>query len=80
MPAYNYKCTECNELIEVRHGMNESYSDACEKCGNAMRKLISAGAGVIFKGSGFYCSDFKNNGSKPAEGKAGCAGCPNADK
>jgi predicted nucleic acid-binding Zn ribbon protein len=52
----------------------------CVKCGKDVRRLISSGAGIIFKGSGFYVNDYKNGGSKdssPAksEGSA-CAACP----
>lgn len=77
MPAYNYKCQKCGEIIEVRHGMKETYNDACAACGGKMKKLIGAGTGVIFKGSGFYCTDFKNKSGGGASEKPCCANCPN---
>ena len=51
---YDYKCRECDIVKEVTHGMNESPSIVCDKCGQAISKVISGGAGVIYRGkSGF---------------------------
>lgn len=66
MPTYDYMCKNCEKTFEDFHGMNESPKLTCPSCGShKMQKLIAAGAGLIFKGSGFYINDYKrNNGSK----------------
>jgi len=65
MPTYEYECKKCGALEEHFHGYNESPDIRCEKCGYPMQRLISAGAGLIFKGSGFYVTDYKKSGEKP---------------
>lgn len=73
MPTYDYKCEECGYQFEKFHSITADPIKQCPKCEQqSVKKLISAGAGVIFKGSGFYQTDYKN---KSAAG--GCAGCPN---
>lgn len=81
MPTYDYKCTECSEVFEKFHGISESPEVSCPKCSSTAEKQISAGAGIHYKGSGFYTTDYKNN-SAPAPAPApapACAGgnCPN---
>lgn len=68
MPLYDYACTKCGHKVEVRHGFDETYAQACEKCGAEMRRVFNA-APVLFKGSGFYVTDSRKPGStsKPAE-------------
>jgi len=69
MPTYDYECQKCGNTIEVFHGMSESPKVKCPKkgCGGKAKKQIGAGSGLIFKGSGFYITDYKNkNGSSGA--------------
>lgn len=68
MPLYDYACTKCGHTLEVRHGFDETYAQACEKCGSPMRRVFNA-APILFKGSGFYVTDSRKPGStsKPAE-------------
>jgi putative FmdB family regulatory protein len=65
MPTYEYVCKSCSHKFDEFHGMNESPKIACPSCGSKKtERLISAGAGLIFKGSGFYITDYKkSNGS-----------------
>ncbi len=66
MPTYSYECSECGFSFELFHGMMEQPSVHCEKCNAACLKLIGTGAGIIFKGTGFYETDYKNkSGKKP---------------
>lgn len=60
MPTYEYKCKKCGNEFEVFHSMSSEPVKFCPKCGGEVKKLISAGAGAIFKGSGFYQTDYKN--------------------
>ncbi|MBV9232743.1 MAG: hypothetical protein JO030_01765 [Candidatus Eremiobacteraeota bacterium] len=56
MPLYDYACTQCGQIYEVRHGFDESYETPCAACGAPVRRVFSA-APVLFKGSGFYVTD-----------------------
>ena len=60
MPTYDYKCTECNYTFEVFQRMSDEPLKKCPKCNGVLKRLIGAGAGPIFKGSGFYQTDYKN--------------------
>jgi putative FmdB family regulatory protein len=60
MPTYDYKCPKCDLVIQIIHKMSETYSPRCVTCEDEeMKKVISGGAGVHFKGSGFYETDYK---------------------
>ncbi len=84
MPTYDYKCTKCGYTFEAFHGMNDKAVEKCPKCGKKVKRLISSGAGIIFKGSGFYATDYrKGSGKHPPKNtcpkaKEGCDGCKNA--
>jgi putative FmdB family regulatory protein len=56
MPLYDYACTKCGRVHEVRHGFDESHSEPCASCGAPLRRVFNA-APVLFKGSGFYVTD-----------------------
>lgn len=68
MPTYDYECQKCGDVFEVFHGMSESPKVKCAKkgCGGTAKKQIGAGSGLIFKGSGFYITDYKNKGGNGA--------------
>jgi len=63
MPTYEYKCKKCGDVFEVFHSMSSEPVKLCPKCGGEVKKLIGTGAGPIFKGTGFYHTDYKNNAS-----------------
>jgi len=87
MPTYEYICDACGTEFEKFQSITAPPVKVCPKCGKRkVRKLISAGAGLIFKGSGFYITDYRDGGynekakadkaggeSKPAETKTGDA-------
>lgn len=64
MPTYDYKCLECNHRFELFQPMTASPLEECPKCHGKIKRLIGAGAGPIFKGSGFYQTDYKNKSAK----------------
>ena len=66
MPLYDYACTRCGRIHEVRHGFDEAYDAPCEACGAAVRRVFNA-APVLFKGSGFYVTDSRRAASSGAE-------------
>lgn len=59
MPTYEYECNNCKYHFELLQGINEPAVKNCPKCGSTVRRLISGGMGLIFKGSGFYITDYK---------------------
>ncbi|MCL2043369.1 MAG: zinc ribbon domain-containing protein [Treponema sp.] len=62
MPTYGYECDNCSHNFEIFQAMSDDPLKKCPQCGKKIRRLISGGAGVIFKGSGFYVTD--KSGSK----------------
>ncbi len=62
MPTYEYECSECGERAEFYQSMRDEPKTECPHCGapNGLRRLISAGGGIIFKGSGFYQTDYRS--------------------
>lgn len=75
MPTYEYQCSRCGHDMEAFHSMTAAPLVNCPACGeDSLRRLISKGAGMIFKGSGFYQTDYKNSGKpvtdKPAVDKS----------
>jgi putative FmdB family regulatory protein len=67
MPTYEYKCEECGELVETFQKMSDEPLKICPKCGGHLRRLIFGGTGLIFKGSGWYITDYarKNSVTSP---------------
>ena len=83
MPNYDYLCEECGTKFEVFQSMNDAKLTDCpeESCAGNVRRLLGTGAGIIFKGGGFYQTDYRSvsykagakkesEASKPAEKKA----------
>ena len=69
MPTYEYKCVSCGIKFEEFQKMTDDPLTECPKCGGEVKRLIGAGIGPIFKGSGFYETDYKkkSNGSSNAQ-------------
>lgn len=65
MPTYEYKCDKCGHLFEQMQGITSKSLRKCPKCGkSSLRRLIGTGAGLIFKGSGFYATDYRSENYK----------------
>ena len=58
MPTYDYKCNECDHSYEYFQNMSDAPLKNCPECNGAVRRLVSGGSGLIFKGSGFYLTDY----------------------
>ena len=67
MPTYEYECQNCGHRFEKFEPITSKPVSKCPECGSKCRRLISAGAGVIFKGSGFYQTDYRSDSYKKAE-------------
>ena len=67
MPTYTYECKSCGLERDVFHGISARPRVRCDECGTMCRRLLGAGAGIIFKGSGFYETDYKTKSGKPSD-------------
>lgn len=62
MPTYDYRCENCGHEFEKFQSMSASVLRKCPKCGKSfLKRLIGTGAGIIFKGSGFYQTDYRSD-------------------
>jgi putative FmdB family regulatory protein len=77
MPTYDYRCSACSHRYELFEPMGANRAKTCPKCGKKKAKrMIGTGAGLIFKGSGFYVTDYKGKSGKPASEGAKESGAP----
>jgi putative FmdB family regulatory protein len=81
MPTYEYECRSCGYIFEAFQKITDKPLSKCPKCDKEVKRLISAGAGIIFKGSGFYATDYRKKpvSQTPPNAcpkiKEGCKGC-----
>ena len=86
MPTYQYECSACSHSFDVLQSITDSRLKKCPECGkNKLQRLIGAGVGIVFKGSGFYATDYKKkepskneSSSKGNKEAASCQGSPKA--
>jgi putative FmdB family regulatory protein len=77
MPTYDYQCDACEHSFEVFESISAEPQKKCPKCKkNKLRRLFGAGGGLLFKGSGFYLTDYRSDSYK----KAASADKPAGDK
>jgi len=67
MPTYEYECTKCGYTFEKFQRMSEEPLKRCPKCRCKVKRLIGSGAGIIFKGSGFYETDYRSKSYSEAK-------------
>jgi len=65
VPTYTYQCQSCEKTKDFFHAISAKPRIKCETCGGRCKRLIGSGAGIIFKGSGFYETDYKKKTGKP---------------
>ncbi|MGJ3243002.1 MAG: FmdB family zinc ribbon protein [Opitutales bacterium] len=74
MPTYDYTCSACNAALEIFQSMRDDPLKKCPECGKpALKRMIGTGAGILFKGSGFYETDYKRPAEKTADSGGGDA-------
>jgi putative FmdB family regulatory protein len=66
MPTYEYECTPCGHRFEKFQSITAAPIKRCPKCGKKVKRLLGAGVGLIFKGSGFYATDYRSDSYKKA--------------
>ena len=72
MPTYGYRCGSCGHEFEIRQRITEEPLVTCPKCGGKLSKMLYP-AGIIFKGSGYYTTDYKGSGNGSAGSSNGVA-------
>lgn len=80
MPTYDYRCLECETEFEKFQGITEDPIEECPDCSGKVKRLIGAGAGLIFKGSGFYITDYRSDGYKESAKKDNDTSTDKGDK
>lgn len=67
MPTYDYRCSSCGYTFEEFQKMTDPLLTTCPRCSTpSLERLIGGGAGLLFKGSGFYLTDYKKSGTSAA--------------
>lgn len=80
MPTYEYACPKCGHTFEAFQSMRDAPLKKCPKCGKTgLKRLVGGGAGLIFKGSGFYITDYKNKAAPKSESSGKSESKPAAD-
>lgn len=81
MPTYEYRCPECGNEFEKFGRMSDPPVQECPVCHAQAQRRISGGAGLVFKGSGFYITDYRGEGYKKAaeSDKGGGSGASSSD-
>ena len=72
MPTYGYRCGSCGHEFEIQQRITDQPLAACPKCGGKLSKMLYP-AGIIFKGSGYYTTDYKGSGNGSAGSSNGVA-------
>lgn len=70
MPTYDYRCTKCGDTFAVEQSIHDKPLTRCKKCRGKLEKLLPRTLNLIFKGSGFYVTDYKKGGRGAAEAPA----------
>ncbi len=77
MPTYEYACPKCGRHFDLFQSMRDNPIRKCPKCGKlGVKRLVGGGAGLIFKGTGFYITDYKQKRGTPDSGEAKSGGGP----
>ena len=64
MPTYNYKCNFCDDTFTIIQSIKDEPLKKCNKCNGLIKRIIGGNLGLIFKGSGFYLTDYVKNNKK----------------
>ncbi|MCQ2593968.1 MAG: FmdB family transcriptional regulator [Treponemataceae bacterium] len=73
MPTYDYECEDCGYKFEAFQKMSDPALTECPKCGKGVHKVLSAGIGISFKGSGFYVNDSGSSSPKSCDNCSKCS-------
>jgi putative FmdB family regulatory protein len=78
MPNYDYECQKCGKRFEVFQSMNDAKLTDCPEttCDGTVRRLLGTGGGILFKGSGFYQTDYRSSSYQAAAKADGASSAP----
>jgi putative FmdB family regulatory protein len=76
MPTYDYRCRKCGHTFELFHGIKDDAPKRCPKCRGRAQRVPAGGAGVLFKGTGFYVTDYRSKAYKEKARQEKTAGAP----
>ena len=74
MPTYEYECQKCGHRFELFQPIKDKPKRACPECRGRVKRLLGMGAGLLFKGSGFYITDYRKSSYREAARKESGAG------
>jgi putative FmdB family regulatory protein len=80
MPIYEYECTRCGHRFEKIEHFDSPTRKKCPVCGFAAHRILPTGVGFVFKGSGFYATDYKANKTEGKEKEKKSGENPDAEK
>jgi putative FmdB family regulatory protein len=69
MPTYEYQCAKCRKRHEAFQSITAKPLSKCPKCGGRLKRLLGSGSGFLFKGSGFYITDYRSKSYQDAKKK-----------
>ena len=69
MPTYEYECQKCGDRFDLYQSIKDAPKRTCPKCKGRVKRLLGTGGGLLFKGSGFYITDYRKPGYKDAAKK-----------
>lgn len=75
MPTYEYACDACGNNFEVFQKMSAAPVESCPACGKSVRRVLSGGIGINFRGSGFYVNDSASARGSSCPSGSGCSHC-----
>jgi putative FmdB family regulatory protein len=78
MPTYEYECQKCRHRLEAFQSITAKPLSKCERCGGKLKRLLSEGSGFLFKGTGFYITDYRSKKYQDAKQKDQPAASPPA--
>ena len=88
MPTYEYRCLKCKKNFDLFQPITDQPIKKCKYCSGKVERVIGVGGGIIFKGSGFYATDYRSSSYKDGQKQEsknscpaktdGCKNCPKA--
>ncbi|MCD4700857.1 MAG: zinc ribbon domain-containing protein [Candidatus Aegiribacteria sp.] len=77
MPTYEYRCSNCGHRFDEFHQMKDTAERKCPECGSKAERMMGTGSGIIFKGAGFYATDYAKpkHADKPDSCPSGTCCC-----
>jgi len=67
MPTYEYQCQACRRIHEAFQSITAKPLSKCPRCGGRLKRLLGSGGGLLFRGSGFYITDYRSKSYQEAK-------------